>query len=119
MKLYPYLRCILILVLTSFSYTFIQAQSHKETTSNKELTNNIHKGLYPMPASDFVNIIIPKVSESTIIHIIDLAGNVVASRSTIYNQVSTFDLSNIKAGFYMVKLFNNNENTKIYKLVIQ
>ena len=90
------------------------------TLSNDELEiENDDIGVFPMPASNFVNVTIPKFKEYTIVQIIDLAGNVVAAKNSILNQVTRFDIDNLKAGFYMIKLFNTNKTTKIYKLIKQ
>lgn len=76
-------------------------------------------GIYPMPATEFVNVTVPKFNEYTIIHIIDLAGNVVAAKTSILNEVTRFDISDVNPGFYMIKLFNTNKTTKVYKLIKQ
>ena len=72
-----------------------------------------------MPATDFVNVTIPKFNDYTVVQIIDLAGNVVAAKNSITNEITRFDIDNLKAGFYMVKLFNTNKTTKVYKLIKQ
>ncbi len=76
-------------------------------------------GIFPMPASDFVNVTIPEFNDYTIVQIIDLVGNVVASTNSITNEITRFNIDNLKAGFYMVKLFNTNKTTKVYKLIKQ
>ena len=128
-KLYPTARIYVILILAITSYILSIAQVNAQIKKNTTRTtasindpialNNNQKGIYPIPASDFVNVTIPNTNENTLVQIIDLAGNVVDSQTTIYNNVIKFHLSNLKDGFYMVKLFNNNENIKLYKLIKQ
>ena len=90
------------------------------TLDNEDFEIEANKiGIYPMPATNFVNVTIPKFNEYTIIQIIDLAGNVVAAKTSIANEISRFDISDVNPGFYMVKLFNTNKTTKVYKLIKQ
>ena len=75
--------------------------------------------VFPMPATDFVNVTIPLFGEYSVVQIIDLVGNVVAAKNSITDKITRFNISNLKAGFYMIKLFNTNKTTKIYKLIKQ
>lgn len=107
---------------STFEFAIDNIYWEDNSTLNNEVLETIkpHEiGIYPMPATDFVNVIIPKFNEYTIIQIIDLAGNVVVAKTSISNEITTFDINDIKPGFYMIKLFNTNKTTKVYKLIKQ
>ncbi len=61
--------------------------------------------VYPNPASDILNI---EVSEDSKVQLLDLNGKqVVAEQSINANQKKTIDVSNLSAGVYMVKIYND------------
>jgi hypothetical protein len=81
------------------------------------ISNTIQEGgIYPNPASDFIVIDIPGVSEDAYIQLFSVQGRKVLSQKITYGkQVST---SNLPNGLYLYKIINNGKEFT-GKLVIQ
>jgi hypothetical protein len=72
--------------------------------------------LFPNPAADKLNI---EVSVASKVQLIDLSGKQVVTEQTINsNQIEEINVSNLAAGIYMVKIFNDKFVT-MRKVVIE
>jgi len=95
-----------------------ESSSTNGTLSNEDFDiANKDLQIYPIPAKNYVNVSIPYIEKHTIIQIIDLGGKIVYSKSSISKDIAELNIGNLKPGFYMVKLFNDFKNTKVYKLI--
>ena len=133
LKFYPSIRNLLIILIAIVAYGSAKASSPKSelitdnsySKTNNTLDNEVFNivtnqiRIFPIPATSFVNVTIPKFKEYTTIQIIDLAGNVVAVKNSITNQITQFNIENLKPGFYMIKSYNSNGTTKLSKLIKQ
>ncbi|MBN2611181.1 MAG: CotH kinase family protein [Bacteroidales bacterium] len=84
-----------------------------------ELTDHIT--VYPNPAKDYMyvnlNGIYPENNDFSI-DIVDLSGKTVRLRNLLNNGNNRMDISGIKSGFYLVRLFQGQLLIKSYKLII-
>jgi hypothetical protein len=67
--------------------------------------------IYPVPAREYMNVVLEGQSEETQIEVISMAGNV-AARDIIPAYQSTYrlDLTNVKSGVYFLKIYNSKLN---------
>jgi hypothetical protein len=72
----------------------------------ENITSQIN--IYPNPANDLLNVIIPK-DESVYITIFDMAGRIVSQQTATENMI-TLDIKNLTQGVYQLKVQGNNVN---------
>ena len=79
-------------------------------------TNDNMVQVYPNPTSDKLNVV---VSSNAKVQLLDLNGKqVVAEQNVNANQKQTIDVSNLAAGVYMVKIYND-KFVKMQKVIIK
>ncbi|MEI6061713.1 MAG: Ig-like domain-containing protein [Bacteroidota bacterium] len=96
---------------TFAKFTIIDAT----TALGEDTKDNLIK-VYPNPASDKLNI---EVSVNSKIQLLDLNGKlIVAEQNVNANQKQTIDVSNVAAGVYMLKVYNNSF-VKMQKVIVK
>jgi hypothetical protein len=73
--------------------------------------------IFPNPTNGILNVVLPNLTGNTSIEIFNSQG-ILVSKQTASKNISTLDISNFSTGFYLVKIFNNNQiiaNQKIIK----
>ena len=73
--------------------------------------------VYPNPASNVVNITIPKILKNTTINIIDESGRIVISNKAIAGN-NSIDISKLSPGMYIIEVKDDLSSTK-QKFVIK
>lgn len=80
------------------------------------LTNSINMSVYPNPANDFINVVIPEITNSYY-QLIDIAGKVV--KQGILNQsVSQINTTDIAKGSYTLKVSDKDSNAA-FRVIIE
>jgi hypothetical protein len=85
------------------------------STNHEELSGSV-LDVYPVPATELVNIHSNKII--TGIEIISMTGAVL-SKKTCNSQTVQISLSDIKTGFYLIKVLGEGNNYDIHKLTIK
>jgi len=92
--------------MSTFDFTTLSVEKADELTG---------LSLYPNPASDIVNIIVPNEIQDISIEVFDNAGKQIAMELSVDN---TIDVSNLASGIYLVNIISNdNKTTK--KLIVK
>ncbi len=87
--------------------------SHSSAISLQNISDS-HVRIFPNPSSGFINII--STEKITRIEITDLLGKVLLTQFASQVTVSNVDISNLKQGIYLVKVYND-DNYEINKIV--
>jgi outer membrane protein assembly factor BamB len=80
------------------------------TLANEELETNTTINISPNPANENITISFPEIFSGTI-EIFNLQGQKVFDTQTENIQQTTINISNLPEGFYLLKTFNNPNNT--------
>ncbi len=78
-------------------------------TGNKNSSSDYDVVIYPNPAKNNLNILLPFSNTETTINIIDFQGRVIKSMTTNLN-INNLDISDLPNGSYIINLSNNEYN---------
>lgn len=85
------------------------------TTSIKEIAaDDIH--LFPVPASQTINIILPKYQNECLLELLDMRTRVLLKKTFRQTSEMKLDISNIEKGVYLLKIQFNNQ-TYLKKII--
>jgi len=94
---------------------------NNEYPENVEIYNTLlsHVNVYPVPSEGIINVYFSDITENYTMEIINGNGQLIVSRKVdvFPGLVEQFDLSNEKAGIYLIRVFNENDN--VIKRVIK
>ncbi|MBA3680934.1 MAG: T9SS type A sorting domain-containing protein [Bacteroidetes bacterium] len=84
----------------------------------KELSNLTGIELYPNPSKDFVTIKMANSTDDFTYELTDITGRTILTTSNA-NSLNKFDVSNLKTGYYFIKITNTNDNKTITKRFVK
>ncbi len=99
-----------------FNINWLEFSAETINSKNEALTNQTL--IYPTLIEDVVNIKLSVSQEPAVIDIVNISGQVVASKNIINNEINTMNLEDIPSGIYIIKI-NDLEGCTIKKIVKQ
>ncbi len=97
-----------------FNINWLEFSADSLSSKNLNPTNQVL--VYPTLVEDIVNIKLNASQSSVVISIINISGQVVASKNIINNDVSTMNLGDIPSGLYIMKI-TDLEGSRTKKIV--
>jgi hypothetical protein len=92
---------------------YIEFSAYKnahESIENNSLSSGESISVYPNPAYDILNIVLPESGDAAILYIYNMNGSQISS-AALESGENNIDVSDLEAGMYVVAINYNNELT--------